>query len=503
MAGKVWLVGAGPGDPELITLRGARALASADVVLYDALSHVGLLDHCRADAELRHVGKRGGTQSPSQDWITAQLIELSRSDKRVVRLKGGDSFLFARGAEEAEALAEAGVDFEIVPGLSSPVATAAYAGISLTHRDLSSSVTFITGTDKADVQWSPESWRKLATATETICVLMGMRRLELIARAIIEGGRHPSTPAAVIQWGARPEQRVVTAPLDSIAGAAKREGLKNPAVVVIGDVVRLRERLRWYDNRPLFGRRVLVPRPRAQATETARAIYDRAAQPVVFPVIEIVEPPDPGPLTRAVATLSTYDWVLLTSANGVERLFCEIARQGRDARAFGAARIGVIGSKTARAVRKYGLVPDAVASEYTGEGLAAAVLERGVSRALLPRALVARDALPALLRQRGAEVDVVAAYETRPASAERAGELGALLSGRELDAVMFTSSSTVDNFCELLGSEAPALLGDVVIASIGPITSETARSRGLRVDVEATEYTVDGLLDALEAHFAR
>jgi uroporphyrinogen III methyltransferase/synthase len=258
--GKVWLVGAGPGDPSLITVRGLEALGQADVVLYDALSHPALLDACRADAELRNVGKRGGSVSPSQAWITEQLIELARAGRCEVRLKGGDPMLFARGAEEAEDLAAAGIPFEIVPGLSSPVAAAAYAGIALTHRDLSSSVTFITGSDKAGVDWTPDAWRRIATATETLCVLMGMRRIDEITAALVSGGRPPETPAAVIQWGARPEQRVLVSTLGAIAADTRREGLSNPAVIVVGDVVSLREKIRWYDRKPLFGKRILVPR---------------------------------------------------------------------------------------------------------------------------------------------------------------------------------------------------------------------------------------------------
>jgi uroporphyrinogen III methyltransferase / synthase len=499
--GKVWLVGAGPGDPGLITVRGLELLARADVVLHDALSHPALLAACRADAEVRNVGKRGGRVSPSQDWITDQLIERARAGKRVVRLKGGDSFLFARGAEEAEALAAAGIPFEVVPGISSPVGTAAYAGIPLTHRDLSSSVTFITGTDRAGVAWSPEAWKRLATATETICVLMGMRRIGEITEAIVSGGRSPETPAAVITWGARPEQRVLTATLGTIADRAARAGVQNPAVIVIGEVVTLRDKLRWYDNRPLFGRRVLIPRPVDQAAGTAQALFERGAAPVVFPVIEIVEPPEPDALEAAVRGLSRYDWVLFTSANGVTRTFAVLDRCGLDARAFGAARIGVIGPKTAEALGARGLRADVVAREFTGEGLAEAVATAKPGRVLLLRARVARDALPEMLRQRGANVDIAAAYETRPVAPARAAELARRLEEGTVDVVLFTSSSTVSSVVELLGPRAAEYLARVTVASIGPVTSETARQLGIAVDVTASTYTVEGVLDALERHF--
>src|SRR5690348_355698 len=289
--GKVWLVGAGPGDPGLISVHGLEVLREADVVLYDALAHPALRAVCREDAELRDVGKRFGQPSSAQLAINAELVSLARAGKRVVRLKGGDPLLFARGAEEALALAEAGIPFEIVPAVPSPIGAAAYAGISLTHREVSSSVTFITGSDREEVAWSPEAWRKLATATDTICVLMGMRHIEAITQAIIEGGRPPSTPAAVLHWGTRPEQRVAVATLGDIAAVARASGLKNPSIIVVGEVVALRDKLRWFDARPLFGKRVLVPRPADQARDTARAVRDRGAAPLVIPALETVAVP--------------------------------------------------------------------------------------------------------------------------------------------------------------------------------------------------------------------
>jgi len=498
--GMVWLVGAGPGEPGLITVRGLEVLSRAEVVLHDALSHPALLQACPR-AEIHDVGKRVGEAVPSQAAINAQVIEFARAGKRVVRLKGGDPFLFARGAEEALALARAGIPFEIVPGISSPVAASTYAGMSLTHRDLSSSVTFITGSDRAGKDWSPDAWRKLATATDTICVLMGMRGIEAITRAIVEGGRPESTPAAVVQWGARPEQRVVESTLGNVARDARAAGVTNPAVIVIGEIVKLRAELRWYDNRPLFGKRLLVPRPAEQASLTAAAIRERAAEPVVFPVIELHDPPDPEALRRAARELSNYDWVLLTSANGVERLFRTLREQGRDARAFGSAKIGVIGPKTASALEQHGVRADLIAEEFVGEGLARALLGRGKpGRVLLARALEARPDLPRALADAGAQIDVVAAYETRPVSAERAAALRSLLENGDLDAVLFTSSSTVSSTLSLLGPSGPDLLARVVVASIGPVTSATLKDRGILPQVTARTYTVEGLLEALESH---
>ncbi|MBM4362201.1 MAG: uroporphyrinogen-III C-methyltransferase, partial [Deltaproteobacteria bacterium] len=304
--GKVWLVGAGPGDPGLLTLRGVEALRAADVVLHDALSHPALLEHCRPDAEIRDVGKRGGRQSPSQDWITSELVELARAGRRVVRLKGGDPLLFARGAEEIEALFAAGVPFEIVPGISSPAAASAYAGIPLTHRTISSSVTFITGTDRNGEVLPQETWARVAQATDTLCVLMGMRRLPEITEALERAGLPPSRPAAVVQWASQPEQRVLVSTLGDVAREAAREGLQNPALVIIGEVVPLRERVSWFERLPLFGRRVLVPRAAAQGAETARAIRERGGEPVLVPALRIVEPPDPAPLETALSRLEEF-----------------------------------------------------------------------------------------------------------------------------------------------------------------------------------------------------
>lgn len=498
--GKVWLVGAGPGEPGLITVRGRQLLRQADAVLHDALSHPGLLEHC-PNAEIIDVGKRFGERSPPQDVISSKLIELARAGKRVVRLKGGDPFMFARGAEEALALVHAGVPFEVVPGVSSPVAASAYAGISFTHRDLSSSVTFITGSDRAGKEWSSEAWHELANATDTICVLMGMRRIREITEAIIAGGRAPETPVAVIQWGARAEQRVVSGQLSNIAQLVEVRNMKNPAVIVVGDVVRLREELAWFDKKPLFGKRVLVPRPEHQAKHTAELIRERAAAPIAFAAIEIADPPEPRLLREAALGLRSYDWVLFTSANGVERFFSVLNELGKDARSFGDARIGVIGPKTRQALEAHGVFADVTAKEFVGEALAESLLERGpVGRVLIPRALEAREALPEALRAHGAHVDVVPAYETRPASAERQRELAALLES-SVDVVLFTSSSMVDSVAAALGDRAQEILAQVTVSAIGPITEKTAEGHGLTVDVTASVYTVEGLLDALEEYF--
>jgi uroporphyrinogen III methyltransferase/synthase len=401
------------------------------------------------------------------------------------------------------ALQAAGIPFEIIPGIASPVAATAYSGIPLTHRELSSSVTFITGSDREGKEWSPEQWKKLATATDTICVLMGMRRIEEITQAIIDGGRSPETSAAVIQWGARPEQRVVTGTLANIAHVVREQHLSNPAVIVIGEVVTLRSDLRWYDNRPLFGKRILVPRPREQGKTTAKAIRERGAEPTLLPSIEICAPSDRAPLERAITELGTYDWVLFTSANGVERWFAELEAKQLDARAFGTAKVAVIGPKTALALTRGGIRADLVAEEFVGEGLAEALLKQGTpKRVLLARALVARDALPESLRSKGVQVDVVAVYETKAAQFRPGESLVDLIEQQKLDAVLFTSSSTVTSVVDALGPRARELLSGLVVASIGPITSRTLTEHGVNATVSAAVYTVDGLLDALETHYS-
>ncbi len=501
--GRVVLLGAGPGDPDLITWRGHRLLQKADVVLYDALSHPELLKLCKPGAELFDVGKRYGKRATPQAEITKQLLELGRSGQLIVRLKGGDPLLFARGSEEALALAEAGIPFEIVPGVTSPVAAAAFSGIPLTHRDLSSSVTFITGSDREGKEWSPEAWKKLATATGTICVFMGMRRIRDITQAIIDGGRSPETPAAVVRWGGRPQQRTLTSTLCRIADEAQAHDLTSPAIIIVGEVVSLREQLRWYDTGPLYGRKLVIPRPEHQAEETSRRVRERSAIPLLCPAIEIHPSPDPERVSAAVSTAGSYDWVVFTSRNGVTAFFEEAYRQGKDARIFASARVAVIGEKTGAALAPYGIRADLTATEYVAESLVSDLKRelQGRGRVLLFRALVARDTLPDALRESGVVVDVVPAYQTSKVTGERKRALKETLA-QEAEVLLLTSSSMVDSVAEALGDEAEMILQDVVMASVGPITSGTVRKYGWRVDVEATTYTVDGLLDALEAYFS-
>jgi uroporphyrinogen III methyltransferase/synthase len=498
-AGWCYLVGAGPGDPDLLTLRAAELLATADVVLHDELVHPAVV--AQATGEARSVGKRGvdarGKQR-KQEEIVAELIALARAKKSVVRLKGGDPFLFGRGAEEAAALRAAGIPFEVVPGIASPLGATAYAGIPLTHRDRASSVTFVTAVqrDGADFDWS-----ELAGVRGTLCVFMGIRRAQAICDELVAQARRPrETPAAIVQWISYPRQRTVVGTLADIVDRAARAGIDSPALLIVGDVVGLREAVRWFDAQPLFGKRVLITRPAHQASSTARLLMRRGAEPVSFPTIAIEELPNPSLALRAVDDLAAgkYRLAVFTSDNGARCFFDFVRARGRDARIFGNCLLAAIGPATAAALTRSGLVPDIVAESYVAESLAEAILARvQPGPVLLPRALVARETLPESLQGAGFTVDVVPVYRTVEASRARAGELSALLSS--IDVVMLTSSSTVESLCSLLGSDAPRALSNAALASIGPITSKTAERLGLRVAVTASVSTTAGLVDAIES----
>jgi uroporphyrinogen III methyltransferase/synthase len=497
-------------------------VATADVVLHDELVHMAILEGTRPGADVRSVGKRGGdraSKQAKQALIDAELVVQAKKGLSVVRLKGGDPFLFGRGSEEAEALAAAGVPFEIVPGVCSPLGAAAYAGISLTHRDLASSVIFVSGTMRSGSRFD---WSELASVRGTICVLMGMHNIEEVVAGLVgEGRRDPATPAAVIQWGTRAEQRVAEGRLDAIVGRARAAGLGSPAVIIVGAVTTLRGALRWFDQKPLFGKRVLVTRPRGQAAGVARLIRRRGGEAVLWPAIEIGPPPEPLRAAKAAGEIDRYDVVVFTSENGVAWFWRELEAAGRDARALGHARVAAIGPGTAAALRARGIRADITPAEYRGEALAQAILEdvRVVGelsarafegsnaglRVLIPRAVVAREVLADRLRAAGCEVSVVPVYETRAASAsvERREELARLLREQAVDVVLLTSSSTADSLCDALGPGAGELLKGALIASIGPITTATATRRGLEVGVTAYESTTVGLIEAVERRLAR
>lgn len=503
--GIVYLLGAGPGDPELVTLRVVRRLRECDLVLYDALVHPEILRHCRADATLSFVGKRAGNPSERQASINRQMVEAARSGLVVGRLKGGDPFLFGRGSEEGEVLAAAGIRFEVVPGVPSSLAAGAYAGISLTHRHLASSIAYLTATESESKDRESHDWAKLATATQSLVIFMGRRRLAQLMDLLMLHGRAGDTPAAIVQSASLPSQRVVVGTVADLADKAAAAGIGMPALTLVGPVMTLRDRLRWYDSKPLFGKRVLVTRPVAQASELTQRLRDEGAEAVEVPTIRIVPPQDPRPLITAVQRLAAYDWVVFTSSNGVDAFFAEVRRQSKDARLLGGVRVAAIGPKTAATLCRYGVQADLVPDEYRGEAVAEAMLAypgfevRG-AQILLPRAAVARDVLPEQLRAAGADVEVVEAYQSLPPSEEDRQHLRGLFERRGVDVVTFTSSSTVRHLWEAIGDAA--LLRGVIVASIGPVTSATAAELGIRVDVTATDYTVEGLVEAIDSYYS-
>ena len=502
--GTVYLVGAGPGDPELITARGLRRLREADVVLYDALVHPEQLNAARPDAELVFVGKRAGRVSQRQAEINRQLVEAARDGKVVVRLKGGDPYLFGRGSEEAELLAAQGIPFEVVPGVPSPLAATAYAGLSLTHRSLASSVAYVTATESVEKDRTGHDWSKLATATQTLVIFMGMRKLDTLSKLLIEHGRPADTPVAVVQWASLPKQRTIVGTLADIHERASDAGLGMPALTIVGEVVRLRHSLRWFDTKPLFGKRIVVTRAVHQAGSLASRLRDEGAQAILAPTIRIAPPVDLGPLRNAVTHLNHYDWILFTSANAVEAVFASIDEAGLDLRSLAGAKVCAIGSKTLQALRAHGIKADLVPKDARAEGVISALrpLLTERTRILLPRAEVAREVLPESLRSQGAEVEVVTAYRNLPPEPEHAERIRNLVDPRESDAVLFTSSSTVHNLSELLGADASNRLEALDLFSIGPVTTRTAEGRGLRVAATSAEQTIESLVATVRAYYA-
>ncbi len=484
---KVYLIGAGPGDPELLTLKGRRILEQADVILYDHLAPAALLDFAPRHAERIYVGKKKADHAASQEEICALLIEHARRGRTVVRLKGGDPFIFGRGGEEAEALADAGIPFEVVPGVTTPLGIAAYTGVPLTHRDHTSAVTFVTGHAVEAIDWDKVGH------VETLVLFMGLTQFSSIARELMARGRDPETPAMAVRWATRPDQETLVGTLGTLAGLIAERGLKPPATIVIGEVVRLHEKLDWFERLPLFGRRIVVTRAREQAGTLAAQLTALGAEVVEVPTIEIAPAADYGPLDRAIAELACYHWLIFTSANGVRCFMDRLDRSPADLRDL-RARICAIGPATRAAVEALHLKVDVMGKEYVAEGLLAAFAAYDLAgqRILLPRAAVARDLVPAELARRGASVDVVEAYRT--VAPEGAAERARAAFAHKPDWITFTSSSTVENFVAVAGAAA---LEGVKVASIGPITSATARRLGIAVTAEAREFTIGGLVEAI------
>lgn len=501
--GHVYLVGAGPGDPGLLTVKGEQCLKRAQVVVYDRLVNPRLLSLAPAEAELKYAGKSPEGHTLSQQEINNLLVAEAASGKTVVRLKGGDPFVFGRGGEEAEALAEAGISFSVIPGISSAVAVPAYAGIPVTHRRLSSSLAVITGNEEPGKAEAGIEWSSLARDRGTLVFLMGRKNLAAICSRLIGQGKDPGTPAAAIERGTTAGQRTVTGALGDIAERVDRAGLCNPLVLVVGHVVGLRSHLNWREDEPLFGRRILVTRPQKQSAGLTRALEERGAEVLEWPAIEIVPPTDPGPLEQAVRQVADYDWLVFTSANGVKAFFDRLFNAGGDSRQIAGVKLAAIGAATAKALRGFGLRADVMPGVYVAEELLKA-LARLVSegdRILLPRAAGARALLPQGLRGLGAQVDEVEAYRASPPAGGE-NSLRQLLQQNRMDVVVFTSSSTASNFAAMTGGEMNELLQGSVIASIGPITSRTLNDLGFRPAIQAQQATAAGLAEAIETYFA-
>jgi uroporphyrinogen III methyltransferase/synthase len=510
--GFVSLVGAGPGDPGLITMKGRDRIREADVIVHDRLVNSRLLEDAGEEAELIYVGKTpdagasaAGLDAHDQEAINRLLVEKAREGKRVVRLKGGDPFVFGRGGEEAQALRQAGIRFEVVPGVTSAVAAPAYAGIPVTHRGVASSFAVVTGHEDPSKEETAINWEHLATGVDTLVFLMGVRALPDIVAQLVAHGRSPDTPAAVIRWGATPEQRTVTGTLADIVERVREGGITPPAITVVGEVVRLRETLEWFEGRPLFGKRVLVTRTEDQADAFSQALEAEGAIPVELPAIEIEELVDVDEVLRVVSSLydGKYDVVIFTSENAASIFFDTLWEHGFDARPIGGADVAAIGPRTAAALFLWGVRADIVPGNAVSEDLAGALEEgrelKGM-RILLPRAEGGRQVLVQRLQARGARVEELILYRS-VVPKEVPEETLAQLKDGKIDIVTFTSGSTVRNLVQMLGGDISPLKG-ALIACIGPATAKTAEELGLQVAVVAREHTVEGMLEALREHFA-
>lgn len=499
-AGKVYLVGAGPGDPSLLTLRAVELIRAADVVVLDALVSPEIVARIASHARIIDAGKRSSAHTLSQEEINELLVDEGRKGKVVVRLKGGDPFLFGRGGEEVEALHAAGLSFEVVPGITSAIAAPAYAGIPVTHRAHATSVTFITGHESESSTGIP--WRSLAGLGGTLVFLMGLAKLESIASKLVENGMDPATPAAVVSSGTLRNQRTVTGTLSTLPARVRDSGVEAPALVVIGSVVSLQETLSWFETRPLFGRAIVVTRARAQASGLVRLLEAEGATVIQFPVIEIARPDSWDSLDAVLGDLASYGWLVFSSTNGVDSFFDRLQHHGRDLRALSGSKIAAVGDSTAASLHARGILPDLVPETFQSSALLPHFPDSlGGVRIAIVRAATGREELVEELRRRGARVDLAAAYQTKPSRGLR-DQLGPMLGSGRIDAITFTSSSTVDNFFDQISDEErQRVIGNVRLASIGPVTSESLRARGVEPTIEASEATIQSLSRALVEHF--
>lgn len=501
--GFVYLVGAGPGDPGLITVRGRECLSIADLVVYDYLAGEYLLSFARPDAELIYAGKIGGAHNHEQWQINDLLVEMALSGKVVARLKGGDPFIFGRGGEECEALKAAGIDFEVVPGVTAAIGAAAYAGIPLTHRNVTTSVAFVTGHEHPDKDESEIDWQRLSLGSGTVVFYMGVKNLPLITGSLIDHGRNPETPVALVRWGTRPEQQVLEGTLSDIAEKAHKSGFKAPAVTIVGEVVRLRQTLRWFDSKPLFGKTVLVTRSAEQAGEFSAILNSKGANVLECPTIGLLPPDSWDSLDAEINRLAGFDWTIFTSANGVSFFFERLAAKGLDARAFAGCRICAVGSKTAAHLASHGIKPDLVPADYKAEGVVAEFSKMTMNgmNVLLPRPDKGRDIIQKAFAGMGASVAAPLTY-CNVIPPQLPPRIIQALEEKCIDCVTFTSSSTVDNFAKMLGENRMLhLMAGVKVAAIGPVTAKSCRELGLDVHIEPETYTLDDMTEQIVKYF--
>lgn len=496
--GIVYLVGAGPGDYKLISVKAKEYIEQADTIVYDRLADSRLLAWARKDVELVYVGKASSQHTMRQEDINQLLVEKAKEGKVVVRLKGGDPFVFGRGGEEALELVANDLPFEVVPGITSAIAVPAYAGIPVTHRAVATSFAVITGHEDPTKGESNMRWDKLATGVDTLVFLMGVENLPHITAKLIENGRPAETPAAVIRWGTKPEQQVLITTVGNAADDVAKAGIKPPAIFLVGDVVNLREKLAWFDTKPLFGKPVLVTRAREQASALTAKLEELGAQCLEAPAIQIVPPESFAQLDQAIQELTSYQWLIFTSTNGVDYFFDRLHQAKKDSRMLAGVKIAAIGTQTAEQLQKFGIFADIVPLEFRAEGIVDSLtplIQPGV-KVLIPRALIARDVLPVKLAELGAEVTVVPAYRTVVADTDGTA-LAEKLAADEISLITFTSSSTVTNLLELLGPQGAKLVGRAKVACIGPITAATCVEHGIKPDIIADEYTIRGLVKAI------
>jgi len=499
---KVYLLGAGPGDPGLLTLKAKAVLEVADVVVYDYLVNESFLNYCKPEAEIIYVGKKGGDHTLPQDQINALLVEKAKENMVVARLKGGDPYVFGRGAEEAEELVAAGVNFEVVPGVTSAVAAPAYAGIPLTHRRYASSVSFITGHEDPTKAESVHNWDALAKSASTLVFFMGMKNLPDIAANLMAAGMAPDMPAAVVRWGTTCRQRTHVSTLDKIALEAEQLGFTAPSLIIIGRVIAMRDVLNTFEKRPLFGKGVVVTRSREQASELVAVLDDLGACCIEFPTIKVEPLGDYSHVEKAILGLAHYDWLVFTSVNGVHYFWQQLDEIGLDARVLAGCEIAAIGPATAAALAAKGIKADFVPAKYVAESVVQGMLERGVAgkRVLIPRAAEARELLPEELRAAGAMVDVLTVYETVMA-AEGLNEFLKKLKAGEVDCITFASSSTVDNFFSLVPPDTLRDSLPAALACIGPVTAKTLEKYGFTANIQPEDYTIPALAQAVAAFF--